>query len=95
MNLVNLIKIIIYCFVNQMGVSILLLFNYKSQAYIAKHGCSSLRRQIKCCLCEGCEGIKMRTGICPFLGWDNGIYCTGTGTGIRDFRFGNWDLDQR
>ena len=37
----------------------------------------------------------MRTGICPFLGWDNGIYCTGTGTGIRDFRFGNCDLDQR
>lgn len=36
----------------------------------------------------------MVTGICPFLDWKNGIYSTGTGIGVRNVRFGNWDLDQ-
>lgn len=34
------------------------------------------------------------TRICPFLDWGNGIYCTATGLRVKDFRFGNWDLEQ-
>ena len=36
----------------------------------------------------------MVTGICPFVDWENGIYSTKTGIGVRNVRFGNWDLDQ-